>query len=113
MKPVEAGQVMRPRLGKPAVPEITHQIYYMSLDGAMVKQVKPPIKCVGTDVLQLRSGTKQTELNRCELLSQALFKFKQHLLIRILRKVQNDLSKIFYFHIAFWMGFSGKRREYL
>ncbi len=61
MKPVEVGQVIRPRLGLLAVPEITHQIYYMSLDGASGKQAKPPIKCVGTDVLQLRSGTKPTE----------------------------------------------------
>jgi len=37
MKPVEVGQVIRPRLGLLAVPEITHQIYYMSLDGAMGK----------------------------------------------------------------------------
>ena len=65
MKPVGAGQVIRPRLGLPAVPEITHQIYYMSLDGAMGKQAKPPMKWVGTDVLQLRSETQPTELNRC------------------------------------------------
>jgi hypothetical protein len=65
MKPVEAGQVIRPRLGLPAVPEITHRIYYMSLDGAMGKQVKPPIRWIGTDVLQLRSETQPTELTRC------------------------------------------------
>ena len=65
MKPVEAGQVIRPRLGLPAVPEITHQIYYISLDGAMGKQVKPPIRWIGTDVLQLRSETQPNKLTGC------------------------------------------------
>ena len=65
MQPVEAGQVIRPRLGLPAVPEITHQIYYMSLDGAMGKQVNSPIKWIGTDVLHLRSETQLPELSRC------------------------------------------------
>ena len=64
MQPVEAGQVIRPRLGLPAVPEITHQIYYMSLGGAMGKQVNSPIKWIGTDVLQLRSETQLPEFAR-------------------------------------------------
>ena len=58
LTPVEVGQVIKPRLGLLAVPEITHQIYCMSLDGALGKQTKPATNGVGTGVLQIRSETK-------------------------------------------------------
>jgi hypothetical protein len=63
--PVEAAQVIRARLGLLVALEITHQIYYMSLDGAMGKQVKPPMKWIGTYVLHHRSDTQLLELSRC------------------------------------------------
>ena len=69
--------MIRQRLGLPAVPEITHQIYYMSLGGAMGKQVNSPIKWTGTDVQHLRSETQLPELTRYYILSQALSKFEQ------------------------------------
>jgi hypothetical protein len=42
--PVEAAQVLRARPRLPTALKITHQIYYMSLDDAMGKQVKQPMK---------------------------------------------------------------------
>jgi hypothetical protein len=63
--PVEAAQVIRARLGLPVAFEITHQIYYMSLDGAMGEQMKPPMKWIGTYALHHRSDTQLPELTRC------------------------------------------------
>ena len=74
--PVEAARVIRAKPGLPVAPEITHQSYYMGLDGAMGKQVKPPMKWSGTYVLHHRSEIQLPELTRCFLMSQALSKFK-------------------------------------